>query len=418
MGDKDPRLNERLNRFYDHIEGEMPPASLEHFDSDAAGRRARVVHLWAGVAGVAAVAAAIGGLAFGLASHRTGPLPAPATSHSPSAPAASSSPNPSSSPSASAFANFQPVAFSAISESQYWVLGNSGNDQPVLLHTLDGGQTFQQIPSPPAALFQANGTQSVMGIRFADASDGYVYGSALWATHDGGAHWHQVTIGGSVPQLEPGAGGFVYAIVRHCPAAGGSCASTVERSIASGDAWSTLALPSHSSGTSEAIGVHGTSLWVMQFGTGKLYVSRDAGASFSAETFPCVPELDGSIDPVSDSVIWAFCPTGMQGGVAVSSDGGHTWMSHQGGFSNGGIVAGLSATNAFVSDASSALRVTHNGGASFSTILNWQPTSGFWVGFTDASVGYAVVAGPNASGMQLWRTTDGGTHWAQVTFAG
>ena len=52
-------------------------------------------------------------------------------------------------------------------------------------------------------------------IRFADLSNGWVFGNTLWATHTGGAAWHQLTFGGSllgVDQLEPGANGYVYGV--------------------------------------------------------------------------------------------------------------------------------------------------------------------------------------------------------------
>ena len=414
MGDKDPRLSERLNRFYDHIEGEMPPAGLEHFDAGAAGRHARVVHVWAGVAGVAAVAAAVGALVVGLSSRgTTGPRPAPATSHRPAQQTATPT------PSAATFPNFQPVSFSAISESQYWVIGYDGTTcapcNAVLLHTVDGGATFHQIAAPPVLL---NGGVFA-GVRFADASDGYAFGSTLWSTHDGGGHWKQIAVGGNVPELEPGAGGFVYAVVQACRADLG-CGNDykVERSSTSGDTWSTLSVPGQAPGEFEWISVHGKSLWVMQFGSGRLWISRNAGASFSQGTFPCDASLTGSLSPVSDSVIWAFCATGTKGGPVVSTDGGRTWSPQRDCCPNGGEVAGVSASRAFVSDASVALSETRDGGATFHPILNWQQMSRYWgVGFTDASVGYAVLGSPTSSELQLWRTTDGGAHWKQVSFA-
>lgn len=429
MSDMDPRLEERLRQLYDHIESTEPPATLEHVDAGALGRHQRLVHVLAGVAVVAVLAAAVGGLVVGLSSHRTAaPLPAPATSHVPgpvvTTPIVAPSFNPPATP-APSFAGFQPVSMSAISESQYWVLGYSGTTcspcNAVLLHTMNSGGTFQQVPAPPV-LIDSIGA----GVRFADASDGYIFGStvgyirgsAVWVTHDGGAHWHAVLQGEYVPDLEPGAAGFVYAAVQHCEANLSSCGYTVERSQAGGDSWSSLALPGASTGYG-AIGVHGTSLWVMQFGSGKLYVSRDAGNSFSTATFPCDPSLSGSLDPVSDSVVWAFCATGTEGGPRVSTDGGHTWSSQRGGgFSNGGMAAGVSPTTAFLTDGSATLQVTHDQGRTYSTAIG-QPQEPAWVGFTDAAVGYAVAGTPtNSPGTQLWRTTDGGAIWVKVSFAG
>jgi photosystem II stability/assembly factor-like uncharacterized protein len=428
MGDMDPRLAERLNQLYDHIESAQPPASLEDFDARASGRRRNLVHIGTAVAGVAVVAAAVGGLVVGLSSHRTAaPLPAPA-SRAPApvvtTPAVAPSFSPpftvAPSPSPMTAGTFQPVSVTAISESDYWVLGytemqGSGQWPAQLLHTTDGGASFQPA-GPPSIEFSTR--YSDANVRFADPSDGYAFGDELFGlsvTHDGGRTWNRLFTGTTVSELEPGSGGDVYAVVQQPCQGGNNCGSIVERSTATGDAWSALAVPAQSGHV--AIGVHGSSLWVMEFESGKLYVSHDSGDHFSVATFPCDQGLAGNLDPVSDSVVWAFCATGNFGGPRVSSDGGRTWGAQSYCCVNSGIVAGVSASTAFVADSGVALRATHDGGATFSTVINGQPTGPFWVGFTDTSVGYAFVgAASSANVQQLYRTTDGGAHWAQVRF--
>lgn len=98
----------------------------------------------------------------------------------------------------SAPSGFQPVALSAISESVFWVLGSVGCEgesacQAVILRTLDAGRTFQRTPAPRMVYLDGTGTGErllVNEVRFADASDGWVFGQfgPMWSTHDGGAH--------------------------------------------------------------------------------------------------------------------------------------------------------------------------------------------------------------------------------------
>lgn len=48
----------------------------------------------------------------------------------------------------------------------------------------------------------ASSLPGVSEVRFADLLDGWVFGPALFATHDGARTWQQVTLGGSVVALE------------------------------------------------------------------------------------------------------------------------------------------------------------------------------------------------------------------------
>ncbi len=56
----------------------------------------------------------------------------------------------------------------------------------------------------------------VTGLRFLNASYGWAFGPELWATDDGGEHWHQVNTGNlCVPQLET-INGRAYALFANC----------------------------------------------------------------------------------------------------------------------------------------------------------------------------------------------------------
>src|SRR5215469_1948293 len=72
-----------------------------------------------------------------------------------------------------------------------------------ILRTLDRGRTWRGIPVPAVRIGRPGGPASaVWGIRFASRSRGFVFGSGLWATTDGGDHWHRV----------PGPGGSILAL--------------------------------------------------------------------------------------------------------------------------------------------------------------------------------------------------------------
>ena len=118
--------------------------------------------------------------------------------------------------------------------------------------------------------------------------------------------------------------------------------------------------------------------------TGLELISHDDGAVWVRGASACEPDLPGSLDPVSTTVIWAFCATGNAGGPMVSSNGGLAWASGGGIgglFSNGGTVAALSTQHAFVADAGSGLSVTDNGGRTYQSIA--ELNGAVWVGFTD-----------------------------------
>ena len=133
--------------------------------------------------------------------------PAP-SSAPPSSPVPSSSAAPTTSPSATAPvgpaggavpAGFVPYSSTWISASDGWVLGR----RPVQQGSVHVGRPHAGrgrrgvgIPAPVATLQTSSGGSGQVGqIRFADALDGWAFGSALYATHDGGATWVKQSLG-------------------------------------------------------------------------------------------------------------------------------------------------------------------------------------------------------------------------------
>jgi len=131
-------------------------------------------------------------------------------------------------------ANFEPVSASFWSPAQGVALGGAGCTgggacTARLAVTSDGGAHWRFLTAPDVRLFNSAGnglTQSsaVRGVVFADRLDGWLYGPGLYATHDGGAHWRRIFLGGDIiPSLGGGvatmaaSSGSTYAVVSPDP---------------------------------------------------------------------------------------------------------------------------------------------------------------------------------------------------------
>ena len=92
---------------------------------------------------------------------------------------------------------FVPASVTFVSRNAGWVLGSApcgSTTCVVVLKTLDAGRTWASINAPPTPFAgdAIDDYSAVSEIRFADAMNGWAFQPGLWATHDGGAHWHQV----------------------------------------------------------------------------------------------------------------------------------------------------------------------------------------------------------------------------------
>jgi photosystem II stability/assembly factor-like uncharacterized protein len=349
-----------------------------------------------------------------------------------------SSPSVSTAPAAVPYApGFRPQSFTAISETNYWVLGDAGcgtRGCPRILHTVDGGATFRPIATPSASLADINDANSINAIRFANANDGWAFAPGLWSTHDGGAHWKNVRIAGVIWELEA-AGGWVFATVGTCaPPYGMGCSGyRLERAPVGSDAWSDIT-PAGLGTQGPAFDLHQHSLFVLANDSGPdagLWVSADSGVSFARYANPCV-DLPGSPVAVSTSVVWAICSGGHFELPYLSLDGGRTFHTTtvEAVGANGSPLAATSAQRAYVGQVTSDLVMSQDGGRTFKTVLACpRDSSGarlqcdpVFLGFSDASVGYYIRTVQDISPTvpvietQLWRTTDAGFSWKQIRF--
>ncbi len=354
-------------------------------------------------------------------------------------------------------AGFSPVSFSAVSASQWWILGWApcgSYSCPTVLETTDGGTSFVALPAPGGPYDGKAGTYpAVSQIRFANPQDGWVFDPDLYATHDGGEHWSEIRLSGSVLSLAAGLDS-VFALVappyNPCSHTATCSPSTPHpelwRAVPSSNDWQ----PDVAAGcVSGGLAVHQRQVWVMNcadtpdgaaIGSGLLH-SGNSGGTFSLEAQP-TDSLPCQYRPVSDSVVWDYCSGGHFMFAGISTDGGAHFTAtadSQASPTADGCPNGSSLIAASVERAVAAcnlpgdpLLLTVNQGVTWTVVERAVNPSSEWkpIGFTTTQVGYAFLSGPSSSSavppacrpgtagcadtVQLWRTLDGGSTWQQV----
>jgi hypothetical protein len=334
-----------------------------------------------------------------------------------------------------------PIGFAArsvtfVSTEEAFVLGTAPCAKAPctsILRTLNRGASWRGLPAPVvplAAPFEVTGP-AVWGIRFANPSDGFVFGNGLWETSDGGERWTPaVPPAGPIESLEV-IDGQVLAVTGTCsPNFGCGQTGTLMRRPLAGGAWTAVSPVS-------GRGAIATQARVAAVLDGDdVIVTANGGVSTVTHAGPC--STAGIDAPVSLAVTG---PTGLAllcGGngaagsvdktVFVSDDLGVHW-SVAGSPARGGDPEEMSAGSAsqlVVAAASGAsmLYYSANGGARWATAY-YEGDGGLGfndLGFTSPADG-VVVYGPaltdnNVESRPGWLllTSNGGASWHPVPF--
>jgi hypothetical protein len=315
-----------------------------------------------------------------------------------------------------------------------------------LRHTVDGAATWTAVTAPPTAAGETE-EGGVPGLHFADASDGWVFGTSLWATHDGAQTWHEVSLGGSVVAMASGAG-MAYALVDPCTSAPCTGPGHLYSSPVDEDAWAEVpGVSGRFDANASAVVAEGRSVFVLMASPGPAILGSTDGVHFAPLPVPCSPESTSPV-PFAPADLAASDPADVAvacvGSVAAGSQMKQVYLSHDGGHSyerlpdppaggDGAALAMPAPTTVLLAAASGATEVYRiappdgswttplflgSGGVPVSDPAFIDPTHGALV-FGPATFSLSILGTADAPPDlgTLYLTVDGGAAWHPVPVA-
>lgn len=329
--------------------------------------------------------------------------------------------------------------------------------------TDDGGAHFTGLVA--ADSWPCGGYRAATNLAFDDHGDGFLYGTGLFVSHDGGSSW------AATPTPEPvvavaALGYSVWMVQAACPAAGapGGCRLALSVSADGGRSWTRAATLGSALAGGNAGGLFEPAqgqTWLVRTSTTAAYLmapplpdptgapdaaplwhTTDAGRTWTTGDIPCsMAALSVVVSAAPGGKLWAVCAgqpsAGYQGKtVQTSTDGGATWQlqarctlpsvtsttatcrGHPPDFGYLGGIDAVSDGTAFLVGPRSALMVSRDGGATWDAVTSVAASTAGGTGqviFFDARHGL-VLGDDDAANVApaLWSTDDGGLQW-QVT---
>lgn len=332
-------------------------------------------------------------------------------------------------PTTAAPAGFAPTSTSWTSPTDGWVLGFApcrAGSCPTLVSTSDGAQTWQQHSAP-----RVSSTPDQTKIHFANKLDGWTTdGQALMATHDGAGTWRRVRLSGAAGSVGiaklASTDRYAYAIVTY--GVGSTKTTQLYSSPLGEDNWQPVAgvavpgsggwdIATHGSAAYVALGVIHTSL--------RMWSAADGSAWTEVEPLCSVDDAVRLSSTKPDDVegMCSFRPErGYMEKQLVESAGGAAPVV-LGYAPTTGITTGFTTTSAGtavvagVGAGASWLHASFDNGATWETPLAIPDVQlpMLDLDFQDATHGVVVWGGPAWSGAAVYRTTDGGHTWSQLT---
>jgi len=318
-------------------------------------------------------------------------------------------------------------------------------------HTSNGGHTISQLDD--VLTWKCSNVEFTSNLTFDGRGDGFLYGPALYETHDGGRHWSKQSVSGSVMQVVA-VGRSIWMVENHCsnraPSSGLPCRLHVERSGDGGRTWTADAAFGRATGPNTgstftlanaqtvlvrpsrdvAIVVSPLEMGRPDFARSTpIFVSTDGGASWAKRTLACgIATFYVTVSVPPGGPWFAICAgqgsTGFQGkSVVRSGNAGRTWTT----LSRCGIPPGRSCSASInvgylqifdavtksllvESGSRSSINVSQDGGRTWTSSDNWPESYGSGattIQFFNASQGVAMGSFAN----WIFVTTDGGRSW-------
>jgi hypothetical protein len=310
------------------------------------------------------------------------------------------------------------VSVSALSADRWWVLESTPAGHVTLLKTTDGGSTFTIVSRTGDTDGIPAGTSTVWflghGLGWALRADADP-GDQIWQTVDGGTTWGRPGFSDPVLALANG-DGKGWLLVQKGSRVG---VALIEPAIFENPE-PTVWLGT-GNGVQPALTVQGGDAVVFWFTDSTSRLSVVAGTAKAEErTNPCTPDVGVGSVSATDGGLAVSCHSGMSDQPLGSTDGGRTWATFgQFGDSQAQRLAIASTGTASAAiggqDGKIALSEIPEGSQPAKprhTEVSGDPSGWTWLGFTDASHGFAI----DDRGA-LFRTTDGGSTWSVVTGA-
>jgi photosystem II stability/assembly factor-like uncharacterized protein len=335
--------------------------------------------------------------------------------------------------------DFRPSSVTFIGTQTGWVIGQAGTPGHCatqyctsVARTDDAGKTWSGVPAPVTG--PADGATGVSRIRFLDRDDGWAFGPALFATHDGGHTWSQVVTNGlRVTSLET-VGDRAFALFASCTGTGAAfaaqCASyTLYSSPAGADDWTPVGPATTGlAGEAASLVLTGTRGYLLA-PDGMLYSGPVNGSVpwQPVKAIPCpvgTPLADGQptgalLAAANAADLVLACASSSAPGtqqakhILTSADGGIAWQNAAPAPALGLATSVAAAPDGtYILATGQGIDVQPAGSATWqaATLAGTPPAGGFgYVGMTTDAQGVALPANPAAG--TVWFTFDGGQTW-------
>jgi photosystem II stability/assembly factor-like uncharacterized protein len=299
----------------------------------------------------------------------------------------------------------------------------------LLERTTNGGKHWTAVNAPAVSLTEHDSDTPATGVSsvvFATATDGWLFGPALWATTDGGKHWKSVKMPGVVYMMAT-SGGEAYAAVE--PKTGGPNQGHLYESAVGSGKWALV----RKVAPATTLTSFGHSAW-----TGvapSIWTTANNGRTWSRLSFACPRGYPAGSEVAAASPKDVAIACSNQGDpqpglsykeVFVSSNGGRTFHAVAGKPPIAGEVYGLampvsrpSVITINAASGASYFYQTVNSGKNWATKVYYDGGLGFNdLAYVSSTTGYAVhfMGTPYiAYGMGLMKTVNAGHTWTTVS---